>query len=243
MLEISSFVQTDSAHRNGARCVWWGIFWLCLINVVLYDGVVPLFLNAPWSSSGGGETPWCCMSFLQVENTVHVCDSHSINTCMYSFQIQTVSHLEKCLTYFWTVLKCVHMPAASSPTTVCEGMFWTSNAFSDLLRLYSIFFWSVSTRTGLSTWTELSANEKRRNHQRASLWQASIRPGQTSLFSLPRAAAGRHTSTHRLTPSVSNKHKDICPSVLVNSFFLIQTTHIRDNPALRTCRPPLKECS
>lgn len=31
-----------AAHRNGARCVGWGnllIFWLCLLNVVLYDGL------------------------------------------------------------------------------------------------------------------------------------------------------------------------------------------------------------
>lgn len=182
--------------------------------------------------------------FLQVENTVHVCDSHSVNTCMFSFRSRLCPSLRNVWHTFelcWSVCTCLHLLL---PYSLWRHV-WNLQliVFSDLLRLYSIFFWSVSTRTGLSTWTELSANEKRRNHQRASLWQASIRPGQTSLFSLPRAAAGSYTSAHRPPISVSNNDKDICLSVLVNSFFLIQTTHIRDNPALLTCRPPLKECS
>lgn len=153
----------------GGGILW--MFWLCLINVVLFDGVVPLSLNAPWLSSGGGETPWCYMSFLQVENTVHV---------MFDILLDCVGVCSHACSFFSHHCLWRHV------------LKLKRSVFSDLLRL---FCWSVFTRTGPSTWTELSANEKRRSRQRASLWRASIRPGQTSRFSLPRAAAGRYTST------------------------------------------------
>lgn len=57
---------------------------------------------------------------------------------------------------------------------------------------YHILF--VSTRIGPWTWTEPSADEKRRGLQKASPWRASVRRGQTSPFNLPRAAAGRYPS-------------------------------------------------
>lgn len=61
---------------------------------------------------------------------------------------------------------------------------------------YHILF--VSARIGPWTWTEPSADEKRRGLQRASPWRGSVRRGQTSPFNLPRAAAGSSPSLFSL---------------------------------------------
>lgn len=131
------------------------------VIVVVWFWVVSLFLNSPWLTSGGGETPWWCISSLQVNRSRGVgpalyCVNYCVNT-----RACAVSKSRVCVTA-WEMFEmlcvyiAVHMPMTYSSTTLWKHVLnqplsWPSFRSKTLLLYFYVYQdWSVDLNRTLS---------------------------------------------------------------------------------------------